>query len=308
MKTFNMYVKTLIPNEKGTILLVKEKRMDERPRWDLPGVALTEDESFDEAVTKGIQKEIGYYVYPGKIVGVKDFVTHDEKEINVIMDANILNGDILLNDHYEKYSWVSMERITEYPLAPWFNEYMKRNKRPFEDVEYEIEQINQRQHKRRELIQEDIVSSRSDDSIYKIEDKEVGESVKNSFGLLKDTIIRTFHPKQANVRRTQPKENIIYQTTTSSENDIIPETSSENDIIPETHDDDEITTISTEKPKIRKIRENNRPYIRKVKESTEKISFNTNRKASNWKEKLNNINKTPSNNERRPAPKPRRRQ
>ena len=300
MKTFNMYVKTLIPNEKGKILLVKEKRMDERPRWDLPGVALTEDESFDEAVTKGIQKEIGYYVYPGKIVGVKDFVTHDEKEINVIMDANILNGDILLNDHYEKYSWVSMERISEYPL--------KRNKRPFEDVEYEIEQINQRQHKRRELIQEDIVSSRSDDSIYKIEDKEVGESVKNSFGLLKDTIIRTFHPKQANVRRTQPKENVIYQTTTNSENDIIPETSSENDIIPETHDDDEITTISTEKPKIRKIRENNRPYIRKVKESTEKISFNTNRKASNWKEKLNNINKTPSNNERRPAPKPRRRQ
>ncbi|MBO7719518.1 MAG: NUDIX domain-containing protein [Methanosphaera sp.] len=298
MKTFNMYVKTLIPNEKGKILLVKEKRMDERPRWDLPGVALTEDESFDEAVTKSIQKEIGYYVYPGKIIGVKDFITHETKEINVIMEANILNGDILLNDHYEKYSWVSMERITEYPLAPWFNEYMKRNKRPFEDVEYEIEQINQRQYKRRELIQEDIISRRSDDSIYKIEDNEVGESVKNSFGLLKDTIIRTFHPKQANVRRTQPKENVIYSTTNNDKEDIIPDA----------QEDEEITTISTEKPKIRKIRENNRPYIRKVKESTEKISFNTNRKASNWKEKLNNINKTPSNNERRPAPKPRRRQ
>lgn len=293
-----MYVKTLIPNEKGKILLVKEKRMDERPRWDLPGVALTEDESFDEAVTKSIQKEIGYYVYPGKIIGVKDFITHETKEINVIMEANILNGDILLNDHYEKYSWVSMERITEYPLAPWFNEYMKRNKRPFEDVEYEIEQINQRQYKRRELIQEDIISRRSDDSIYKIEDNEVGESVKNSFGLLKDTIIRTFHPKQANVRRTQPKENVIYSTTNNDKEDIIPDA----------QEDEEITTISTEKPKIRKIRENNRPYIRKVKESTEKISFNTNRKASNWKEKLNNINKTPSNNERRPAPKPRRRQ
>ena len=53
MKTFNMYVKTLIPNEKGKILLVKEKRMDERPRWDLPGVALTEDESFDECMGVG---------------------------------------------------------------------------------------------------------------------------------------------------------------------------------------------------------------------------------------------------------------
>lgn len=298
MKTFNMYVKTLIPNEKGKILLVKEKRMDELPRWDLPGVTLTEDESFDEAVTKSIQKEIGYYVYPGKIVGVKDFITHDSKEINVIMEANILNGDIILNNHYEKYSWVSMDRISEYPLAPWFNEYMKRNKRPFEDVEYEIEQINQRQNKRKELIQEDIVPGRNDTSIYKIEDNEVGESVKNSFGLLKDTIIRTFHPKQANVHRTQPKENVIYSTTSNSTEDIIPDRP----------DDEEITTISTEKPKIRKIRENNRPYIRKVKESTEKISFNTNRKASNWKEKLNNINKTPSNNERRPVPKPKRRQ
>ena len=299
MKTFNMYVKTLIPNEKGKILLVKEKRMDELPRWDLPGVALTEDESFDEAVSKSIQKEIGYYVYPGKIIGVKDYITHETKEINVIMEANILNGDILLNDHYEKYAWVSMERIGEYPLTPWFNEYMKRNKRPFEDVEYEIEKINQRQNKRKELIQEDIISRRDDDSIYRIDDNEVGESVKNSFGLLKDTIIRTFHPKQAKVTRTYPKENKIYE---SLNND------AENDIIPDSSDDDEVTTISTEKPKIRKIREGNRPYIRKVKESTEKISFNTNINRSNWKEKLNNINKTSSNNERRPVPKPKRKQ
>ena len=296
MKTFNMYVKTLIPNEQGRILLVKEKRMDERPRWDLPGVAVTEDESFDEAISKSMQKEIGYYVYPGKIVGVKDFVTHETKEINVIMEANILNGDILLNDHYEKYAWVSIDRISEYPLTPWFNEYMKRNKRPFEDVEYEIEQINQRQNKRKELIQEDMISRKNKESIYTIEDNEVGESVKNSFGLLKDTIIRTFHPKQAQIHRTHPKENVVFDT--NSENEIIPDTQS---------DEEEVTTISTEKPKIRKIRENNRPYIRKVKESTEKISFNTNMKRSNWKEKLNNINKTPSNNEKRVVPKPKRR-
>jgi 8-oxo-dGTP diphosphatase len=305
MKTFNMYVRTLIPNESGKILLVKEKRMDEKPRWDLPGVALTEDESFDEAISKNMQKEIGYYVYPGKIVGVKDYVTHDAKEINVIMEENILNGEILLNNHYEKYSWVSPDRISEYPLAPWFNEYMKRNNRPFEDVAYEIELINQRQNKRKELIQEDIISNRKEESRFRIsesipkrDNNDVGESVKNSFGLLKDTIVRTFHPKQANVHRTQPKENKLYETA--------PDTS--NDIIPDRSDDEEITTISTEKPKIRKIRENNRPYIRKVKESTEKISFNTNRKGANWKEKINNMNKTPSNNERRPVPKPKRRQ
>lgn len=295
MKTFNMYVKTLIRNEQGRILLLKQKRMDDRPRWDLPGVPLTEDESFDEAVTRSMQKEIGYYVYPGKIIGVKDYITRDNKEINVIMEASFFNGDILLNKHYDEYAWVSMDRIAEYPLVPWFNEYMKRNKRPFEDVAIEIEQINQRESKREEIIQENIMTS-SSDSIYKIQDNEVGETVKNSFGLLKDTIIRTFHPKQAKVDHTQPKENAIYETTQTPSNSSNDETSQE-----------EITTISTEKPEIRKIRANNRPYIRKVKESTEKISFNSVNR-SNWKEKLNNINKTESNKQRKPAPKPRKRE
>ena len=296
MKTFNMYVKTLIQNDKGKILLVKQNSMDGKPKWDLPGVPLTEDESFDDAVTKNIQKQIGYYVYPGKIIGVQDHITREEKEIDVIMDAQIISGEILLNKNYEKHAWVSMDRITEYPLRPWFNEYMKKNKRPFEDVAYEIEQINQRQNKRKELMQEDIIPNRNNENIYTIEDKEaVGESVKNSFSLLKDTIIRTFHPKQANVEHTKPKENKLYETP---DPDVVRSLNNPSD--------DEIT-ISTEKPEIRKIRENNRPYIRKVKESKEKISFNSNIKRSNWKEKLNNINKTSSNNQRKQAPIPKRR-
>lgn len=299
MKTFNMYVKTLIPNEKGKILLLKQKTMDKKPRWDLPGVPLTEDESFDEVVTKSIQKVIGYYVYPGKILGVNDFITKDTKEVYVIMEANILNGEILLNNHYEDYAWVNIDRIHEYPLVDWFNNYMKKNKFPFEDVSIEINEINQRQNKRNEIIQEDISNNIYATTDYSTkEDSHIGESVKNSFGLLKNTIKRTFHPKQASARKTEPKENIIYQKEEET-NPLgkinIPEIDTQ---------EEEITTISTEKPEIRKIRENNRPYIRKVKESSEKISFNTNINASNWKEKLNNINKTSANKEKKQAPIP----
>ena len=78
METFNMYVKTLVINEQNKILLLKQKTMDEKPKWDLPGVPLTEDESFDEAVTNNIQKQIGYYLYPGRILGVNDYVTKNE--------------------------------------------------------------------------------------------------------------------------------------------------------------------------------------------------------------------------------------
>ena len=35
---------------------------------DLPGAVLTNDDSFDEVVINRIPKEIGYYVYPGKII------------------------------------------------------------------------------------------------------------------------------------------------------------------------------------------------------------------------------------------------
>ena len=66
MKTFKMYVKTVIYNEQGNILLLNKKRINKKPSWDLPGSSFTEEESFDETIINNVQKEIGYYVYPGK--------------------------------------------------------------------------------------------------------------------------------------------------------------------------------------------------------------------------------------------------
>ena len=35
MKTFKMYVKTVVSNDEGKILLLKEKREDRKSRWDM---------------------------------------------------------------------------------------------------------------------------------------------------------------------------------------------------------------------------------------------------------------------------------
>lgn len=314
METFNMYVKTLVINENNKILLLKRKTMDETPTWDLPGVPLTEDESFDEAVTNNIQKQIGYYLYPGRILGVNDYVTKNKKEIHVIMETEILNGELLLDSNYDEYTWIPVNRITEYPLTPWFKNYMNKNKNPFTDVDDEIEKINQRENQRRELIQEDISYEKpSRRRFTKFETSPSHEkSVKNSFGILKDTIIKTFHPKQANVTRTHPKENIIYEREEVVDDN--PVEDSQEDIIIQTNDDDIVPdhVIKSQKPKkpeIRKIRETNRPYVRKSKESTERLSFNSQRlNRSNWREKLNNINKTDANKEKKQAPRPKPRQ
>jgi len=222
MKTFKMYVKTTIYNEQDKILLLKKKEEeDNKPIWDLPGSSFTEEQSFDETVINNVQKEIGYYVYPGKIIGISDYSDKQEKEVNVIMEGTILNGELLLSKDYETHTWVAIDRISDYPLAPWLNEYIRNNKNPFKDIETEIEEITSQKQSRRGSIQPDLWNP------FKSRDKSedntnnntttVDTGAKSSFSILKDAIKRTFHPQQAHVTQTTPTSEEIHQNTTEEE-------------------------------------------------------------------------------------------
>lgn len=362
MKTFNMYVKTVIYNEQNKLLLLKEKRDDKKNRWDLPGATFTEEQSFDETVITNVQKEIGYYVYPGKIIGIADYTNKTDKEVHVIMEGNILNGELLLSKEYETYNWIKLDRIKDYPLVPWLHNYIHNNKHPFEDVETEIEELTNKRQRRREIIQEDLMNSIHS----KNKTEKINGGVSSSFSLLKDTIKKTFHPREAQVTQTTPKTNEIYReqeepkenkkiseklnfrfkhkpeeeyvdksVLESNEGDIIIEHDTENinsndentdiiiehdkevpdEIIPETYVEnksDEKIDIKVDKqenstnnePEIKVIRKTDKtPLIRTEKESKEKVSFNS-ENISRWKEKLNRINRTDANDEKKNIPRP----
>jgi ADP-ribose pyrophosphatase YjhB (NUDIX family) len=354
-----MYVKTVIYNEQNKLLLLKEKREDDKNRWDLPGATFTEEQSFDETVITNVQKEIGYYVYPGKIIGIGDYTSKTDKEVHVIMEGSILNGELLLSKDYETYNWVKLDRIKEYPLVPWLHNYIHNNKQPFEDVETEIEELTNKRQRRREIIQEDLMNSIHS----KNKTEKINSGVSSSFSLLKDTIKKTFHPREAKVTQTTPKTNEIYDepevpkenkkiadklnirfnhkkdkkeeiidksVLNSNENDIIIEHDSEdiikespNDIIIE-HEDSATEDISEsidtnvnkevnmaqetiqKEPEIKVIRKTDKtPHIRTEKESKEKVSFNSeNINRSGWKEKLNQLNRTDANDEKKNIPRP----
>lgn len=362
MKTFNMYVKTVIYNEQNKLLLLKEKRDDKKNRWDLPGATFTEEQSFDETVITNVQKEIGYYVYPGKIIGIADYTNKTDKEVHVIMEGNILNGELLLSKEYETYNWIKLDRIKDYPLVPWLHNYIHNNKHPFEDVETEIEELTNKRQRRREIIQEDLMNSIHS----KNKTEKINGGVSSSFSLLKDTIKKTFHPREAQVTQTTPKTNEIYReqeepkenkkiseklnfrfkhkpeeeyvdksVLESNEGDIIIEHDTENinsndentdiiiehdkevpdEIIPETYVEnksDEKIDIKVDKqenstnnePEIKVIRKTDKtPLIRTEKESKEKVSFNS-ENITRWKEKLNRINRTDANDEKKNIPRP----
>lgn len=349
MKTFNMYVKTVIYNEQDKILLLKEKREDDKNRWDLPGATFTEEQSFDETVITNVQKEIGYYVYPGKIIGIGDNTTKESKEVFVIMEGSILNGELLLSRDYETYNWVKLDRIRDYPLAPWLHSYIHNNKHPFQDVETEIEELTNKRQRRREVIQEDLINSINS----KNKTEKVSQGATSSFGLLKETIKKTFHPREAQVTQTTPKQNEIYQepevkkedkriadklnfrfrkepeeeyvdkSRLETEDDIIidhgPDNDENTDIIIDHDDIDEKSDMNMNKdenmasavshpkePEIKIIRKDEKtPHIRTEKESKERFSFNSeNIMRSGWKEKLNRINRTEANDEKKTIPRP----
>ncbi len=346
MKTFNMYVETVIYNEQDKILLLKEKRDDDKIRWDLPGATFTEEQSFDETVITNVPKEIGYYVYPGKIIGIGDYTNKTNKEVHVIMEGSILNGELLLSKNYDTYNWVDLERIRDYPLVPWLHSYIHNNKNPFQDVEAEIEELTNQRQRRREIIQEDLMSSINS----KNKSEKINKGVTSSFGLLKETIRKTFHPREAKVSQTTPKSNEIYKepevkkedkriadklnvrfrhkpeeetvdkSVLESEKDIIIEhdnTAKTDDIIIE-HDNSEISediiiehdnveNIRPKEPEIKIIRKDEKtPHIRTEKESKDRFSFNSeNIIRSGWKEKLNQLNRTEANDEKKNIPRPR---
>jgi len=241
----------------------------------------------------------------------ESFVPMTSQEFSVLKEAELLTDDFLnmsANSSVTRAEFLG----AVYKLAGYSDITMEN---PFTDVDDEIDRINQRENQRRELIQEDITyeKPRRRRRFTESEPSSTHENpVKNSFGILKDTIIRTFHPKQAKVTRTQPKENIIYERNEAVDDN--PVEDSQEDIIIQTNDDDivpdhVIKSQKIKKPEIRKIRETNRPYVRKSKESTERLSFDSQRlNRSNWREKLNNLNKTDANKEKKQAPRPKPRQ
>ncbi|WP_304123373.1 NUDIX domain-containing protein [Methanosphaera cuniculi] len=213
MSKFNMYVKTIIRNNEDKILLIRENRTDNKDRWDLPGAPLTDDESFDEALIENVQKQIGYYIYPKEIIGISNYKQYNSKNLTVIMDSIIFNGDLILSRDYNDYKWVNMEDINKYPLSLWLNNYIKTNKNPFHDVEEIIDELDDKIDVREAMIEENIATE--DPNTFEEPQKKVGRSLKSSFGLFKDAIKRTFHPKRAKVDHTEPKENLYidYENT-----------------------------------------------------------------------------------------------
>ncbi|MCD7781672.1 MAG: hypothetical protein LUG89_03125 [Methanosphaera sp.] len=239
MKSFNMHVKIVIISEHGKILLLKERNTGRRPLWDLPGSDLTDEESFDEAVMNQVPKDIGFFAYPGQIIGTTLHKTRNGNHLYVIMESHTRNSDIILSEKYDSYVWINIERIGEYPLVPWLNNYIKHEENPFEDVTIALQEMDIKEGYKQDVIEENMDNytesitsmipsfdditgriSLDDNESQESPNQKEESSSKGSFGLLKDVINRTLHPREAEVTHNQPKERIYPETPSINEEEL----------------------------------------------------------------------------------------
>ncbi|MDO5852354.1 MAG: hypothetical protein Q4Q23_07690, partial [Methanobacteriaceae archaeon] len=247
-----MYVRVLIQSEHNKILLLKKQSKNNNNIWEIPGAEVTDEENFDDVAITSIHEKTGYLITTDKIVGITEFENRLEKrnEVHIIMEADIISGNLNIIDPYDGYSWIEKYKIKEYPLASWLKKYIKENPTPFEDVQ---EELNKELGERPQQIFDDDEKEEIKETFTEETDA-VKETVKGSLSLLKETIIRTFKPRQIDVDKTTPKDFPIYkdnpnveetqyspdislkqESIKEDENEIIPEHAIQTEeIIPET--------------------------------------------------------------------------
>ena len=243
------------------------------------------------------------------------------------MEGTILNGELLLSKNYEAYAWVILDRIKDYPLTPWLNKYIKNNKNPFGDIESEIEEINNRNQRRYETIHEDtedniileklnynfkkdenqdyineaVLKNNTDDIIIEhddiVPDKEDIVSDIDVHTDNTDNVEHAVTEKESPIKKSISKSGKLFDMNINKEHNMKDNVNKIKKVIKENE---------PKEHQIKIIHKNEKtPHIRTEKESTEKVSFNSeNIKRNSWAERLNRINRTDANNKKKQIPRP----
>ncbi|MEI4770424.1 NUDIX hydrolase [Psychrobacillus sp. FJAT-51614] len=90
----------LIHDDNGYILLVKNRKKGDSFYWGLPGGAVEENETLEQAVIREVTEETGYKI---KITGLNSirealFSERDHHALIITFNAKIIDGQININD------------------------------------------------------------------------------------------------------------------------------------------------------------------------------------------------------------------
>ncbi|MBQ9072058.1 MAG: (deoxy)nucleoside triphosphate pyrophosphohydrolase [Bacilli bacterium] len=123
-------VAALIRKE-NKVLLAKRSTGDENVfgKWEFPGGKVEANETEKQAIEREIKEEFEMNIKAKKFI-INNVCEYPNKIVDLrLYECEYISGDFKLHDHFE-YSWVNVDKILEYDLAPAdipLAKYLKEN-------------------------------------------------------------------------------------------------------------------------------------------------------------------------------------
>lgn len=111
----------IIENEKEEVLLVTRRYPPKVGFWDLPGGFIEPRETFEQAVVREVQEELGVTVKPLKLIG--NYIDSYEFQgivyptINVVFLAKKVSGEYKPTDDVDDYQFFPKEKVLKQKIA-----------------------------------------------------------------------------------------------------------------------------------------------------------------------------------------------
>lgn len=122
-------VSALINDDNGNTLIVKNIK-DDSFYWGLPGGAVEEDETLEQAVIREVKEETGFTIVITGVSSVREmfFVERGHHALIITFSAKIIDGEININDpdnDIAEVRWADSQMVKE--LMPSLFERLKIN-------------------------------------------------------------------------------------------------------------------------------------------------------------------------------------
>lgn len=127
-KPIRLSVKAVVRNAEDQYLVIRRSQASKNNAgmWDLPGGKCDPGESMEAALRREVEEETGLHVRLNRVAGSAQWDLPDRTVAYMIMEAELVDGEVQLSGEHDDYQWASSAELTQLEFPPQFCEFLAR--------------------------------------------------------------------------------------------------------------------------------------------------------------------------------------